>query len=104
MADQERRSIESREQRLEGEPQEPASADEARTWIRMYTHLVEFEEGILAEMRTLAAALPAEVRGEVEASNIRPMEELIADYRDRAKRLQESLISVLPDEEPAPDS
>lgn len=99
MPDQERSDIEPAAQRLEGEPEAPVSAEETQAWVRMYAQLVEFEEGILEKMRALQADLPDVLRQEVEASNIQPMEDLIAAYRDRVEGLTQRMVSVVPDEE-----
>jgi hypothetical protein len=77
----------------------PTNADEAREWIRLYTEIIDFEESILARMREMSRTLPPEVRGEVDESNITPMEELIARYRNRVDELEQVLRSIFPAEE-----
>jgi hypothetical protein len=64
---------------------DPRSADEAEVdyWLRFYRDLLAFEELALARMEELARGSSDAIRAEVTRSNIRPMEELIRDLRER---------------------
>ncbi|MFN2464107.1 MAG: hypothetical protein ABR573_09435 [Candidatus Dormibacteria bacterium] len=99
MPDQEKGPLGDTDHRMRGEPSTPTSAHEAQHWLRLYREIVTFEESVLARMREMQRSLPDELRDESEQSNIRPMEELIAGYRERAGELELSLISLVPDEE-----
>jgi hypothetical protein len=83
---------------MEGEPEAPATAREAQHWLRLYQQIISFEESVLARMREMQQALPGPVQEEAEHSNIRPMEKLIAGYRERSAQLEQALVSLMPDE------
>jgi hypothetical protein len=97
--DQETGPLGDTDHRMRGEPSAPTTAQEAQHWLRLYREIVTFEESILGRMRELQRTLPDELRDEAEQSNIRPMEELIDGYRERAAELEQSLISLMPDEQ-----
>ena len=72
------------------------TVEDAQERIRMYSELVELQEAVLRRMRQAQKNQPEAFRKEVEAADIRPMEALIAEYRDRLSQLRRGMISVLP--------
>jgi hypothetical protein len=72
------------------------TVEDAQEWIRLYSELVELQEAVLRRMREAETNQPEALRKEVEAADIRPMEGLIAEYRDRLRQLRRGMISVLP--------
>ncbi|MFN2464429.1 MAG: hypothetical protein ABR573_11090 [Candidatus Dormibacteria bacterium] len=99
MPDQQKGPLGDTDHRMRGEPSTPTSAQEAQHWLRLYRGIVTFEESVLGTMREMQRSLPDQLRDEAEQSNIRPMEELISGYRERVTELEQSLISLIPDEE-----
>jgi hypothetical protein len=97
--DQESSPLGDTDHRMRGEPSAPTTSQEAQHWLRLYREIVSFEESVLDRMREMQRTLPEDLREEAEQSNIRPMEELIAGYQERAADLEQSLISLMPDEE-----
>ena len=85
------------DERMPNEPEQTGSAQEAQHWIELYRRVVEFEETILAQMRDIRSGLPAEAQEETRRSNIEPMEQLIATYRDRMRRLEQDVSGMAGD-------
>jgi hypothetical protein len=84
---------------LEAEPPllSVADADVASAWAAAYSRLVDFERGILAQMRGLRDHAAPALYEMIEASNIAPIEELISVFAareeawiERANRLRGS--------------
>ena len=74
----------------------PAAVDDpavARRHVDTYERLVAFESRVLEDMRGLRDAAPADLQPMIDSSNIRPMEQLIEEFKQRratwARRLEE---------------
>ncbi|MFN2464779.1 MAG: hypothetical protein ABR598_00765 [Candidatus Dormibacteria bacterium] len=72
--------------RMEEEPEVAQGASDTEHWARSYRDVISFEEKILSRMRELAAEESAHVQAEIYRTNIQPMEELIEDFKARARR------------------
>jgi hypothetical protein len=72
------------------------TVEDVQERIRLYSELVELQEAVLGRMRQAEKNQPEAFRKEVEAADIRPIQGLIAEYRDRLGQLRRGMISVLP--------
>jgi hypothetical protein len=72
------------------------TVEDAQERIRLYSELVELQEAVLRRMREAQANQPEASRKEVEVADIRPIEGLIAEHRDRLRQLRRGMISVMP--------
>ena len=72
------------------EVNDPAAA---RRMVSAYERLVAFESSVLEDMRGLRDAAPADLHPMIDSSNIRPMEQLIEEFKERvtiwSRRLEE---------------
>ena len=59
------------------------SAEQARHWVGFYEELLTFEQNMLATMGQLRERSRPEIRDAVDESNIRPLEQLIGNFRER---------------------
>jgi hypothetical protein len=73
------------------------SLSEVARQISFYGELLTFEREVLAQMRSLAASHPQELRGAVERSNIEPMEALIEQFEGRLSFWQQRQHELSPD-------
>jgi hypothetical protein len=74
-----------------------ASMREAEHWAEVYRQLIVFEEGVLSSVREKVALYPPDVRKAVEETNIRPLEVLIEQCRERLQYWETQHISIVPE-------
>ena len=59
------------------------SLAQVRAWIAFYRDLLAVEEGLLEQMRQIAAGLPEPQRRAVELSNVEPMVDFLSQLNER---------------------
>jgi DNA-binding response OmpR family regulator len=60
---------------LPGEDPQTPHPEDARHWVSVYTQMLEFKERLLDRTRADSAGLPAPARAEVEATDLRMLED-----------------------------
>jgi hypothetical protein len=68
---------------LEGEEPRDASARDVEYWLSIYDGLLTFTEDMLQRTREFMRAAPMPARRHLETTNVRIMEEELAQFRTR---------------------
>jgi hypothetical protein len=87
------------------EPTEELEEEEEESWQQPFSVMLESQQSVLAELRSLQSELSADRQARVQEINLLPaMSETIAQLNSQIQSLSAQLIAVTPTPSPSPET